>query len=298
MKKFFSQNFLYRLVALVLAILLFAYVKTDHLTSTRVAGTDSNQNKTALMSTKTTTISMPVDLDINTSKYVTSGYQENVKVTLTGSSALITTLTNTRNFKVYLDLQNYGPGKYTVKYKVDGLGKDIKYKINPATAKITIARRKTKSFEIRYRYDTNMVKSGYVMGNVKSSTTTVQATGSADDINRISQVVADVNVPSNATKDVYARTVLQALDTNGNIVNVVLTPQSINVTLPISKAESNSKKSDSSSNQSSSDSSSSSNENSDSTSKDATSSASVADDSSFSNSSSSSSSSTDETQAN
>lgn len=298
MKKFFSQNFLYRLVALILAVLLFAYVKTDHLTSTRVAGTNSDQNKTALMSNKTATISMPVDLDINTSKYVTSGYRENVKISLTGSSALITTLTNTRNFKVYLDLQDYTPGKYTVKYKVDGLGKDVKYKINPSTAKITIAKRKTKNFEIRYRYDTNMVKSGYVIGNVKSSNTTVQATGSADDINRISQVVADINVPNNATKDVTARTVLQALDTNGNIVNVVLTPQSINVTIPISKSESDSKSSSSNSGQSSSSSDSNSNDGADSTNSDDTASTSDSSQNDSSDDTDSSSSISSETQAN
>lgn len=237
MKKFFTKNFSYRLIALVLALLLFAYVKTDHLTSTRVSGTDANQNKTALMSTKTATITMPVDLDVDSSKYVVSGYQERVKITLTGSSAMITTLTNTRNFKVYLALQDYAPGKHTVKYQVEGLGKDIRYRIQPEKSKITIVHRKTKKFEIRYRYDTNMVKEGYTMGNVKTSVTTVQATGSASEIDRISQVVADVNVPSNTTEDISARSVLQALDSNGNIVNVVLTPQSVNVTIPVSKAK-------------------------------------------------------------
>jgi YbbR domain-containing protein len=252
MKKLFTQNLGYRLVALILAVLLFAYVKTDHLTSTRISGSDSNQNNSALMSTKTATISMPVDLDVNTSKYVVSGYRENVKVTLSGTSAMVTTLTNTRNFKVYLDLQDYKSGEHTVKYRVTGLGKDIKYKINPETAKISIAKRKTKDFEIRYRYDTNMVKEGYTMGNVKSSTTNVQATGSAADIERISQVVADINVPSNATEDISARTVLQALDANGNIVNVVLTPQSVNVTIPVKKSETKAKNSESTSDQSSS----------------------------------------------
>lgn len=252
MKKLFTQNLGYRLIALVLAVLLFAYVKTDHLTATRTSGGDSNQNNSVLMSTKTTTITMPVDLDVNTSKYVVSGYRENVKVTLSGTSALVTTLTNTRNFKVYLDLQDYKAGKYTVKYKVTGLGKDIKYKIDPELAKISIARRRTKNFEIRYRYDTNMIKEGYTMGNVKSSTTEVQATGSATDIERISQVVADVNVPSNTTEDISARAVLQALDVNGNIVNVVLTPQSVNVTIPVTKVASKAKSSASTSSSSSS----------------------------------------------
>lgn len=252
MKKLFTQSLGYRLIALVLAVLLFAYVKTDHLTATRTSGGDSNQNNSALMSTKTTTITMPVDLDVNTSKYVVSGYRENVKVTLSGTSALVTTLTNTRNFKVYLDLQDYKAGKYTVKYKVTGLGKDIKYKIDPELAKISIARRRTTNFEIRYRYDTNMIKEGYTMGNVKSSTTEVQATGSATDIERISQVVADVNVPSNTTEDISARAVLQALDVNGNIVNVVLTPQSVNVTIPVTKVASKAKNSASTSSSSSS----------------------------------------------
>jgi YbbR domain-containing protein len=251
MKKLFTQNLGYRLAALVLAILLFAYVKTDHLTSTRVSGADSS-SKTALMSNKTTTISMPVDLDVDTSKYVVSGYREKVKVTLSGSSAVITALTNTRNFKVYLDLQDYHSGTHTVKYKVDGLGKDIKYQINPDDAKIKIAKRKTKEFKINYRYDTNMVKEGYVMGDLKSSTTTVQATGAANDIDRIAEIVADININGNTTKNVSAHPSLQALDANGNIVNVVITPQTVDVTIPVNKTEKKTKTEDSASTSSSS----------------------------------------------
>ena len=234
MKRLIGSNLGYRLLALVLAILLFAYVKTDRLTVTR-NNTDTNQNKSALMTTKTATIEMPVDLDINTSKYIVSGYRENVKVKITGPSALVTTLTNTRNFKVYLDLNEYALGKHNVKYKVTGLGRDINYEVQPTSANINIAKRQTKSFPISYRYDTNMAKNGYTMGNPKSSTNTVQATGAAGNVAQVAQVIANVSVPSNSTSDVSTRTVLQALDANGNVVNVILTPQSINVTIPITK---------------------------------------------------------------
>ena len=56
---------------------------------------------------------MPLDLTVNSQKYVVSGYPQYVKVKISGPSALVTTTMNTQNFKVYANLNNLGSGEHT-----------------------------------------------------------------------------------------------------------------------------------------------------------------------------------------
>ncbi|WP_353990011.1 CdaR family protein [Pediococcus argentinicus] len=244
MRKFFTRNWMYRLLALIFAVLLFAYVKTDKGASTRVSGIASHQDTSILMSERTATMTMPVDLDINNSDYIVSGYPAEVKVKLTGPSALVTTTVNTQNFKVYLPLQGLSTGDHRVAFKAQGLNKDISYQITPDKTDVTIAHRKTETFAIQPRFDKSMVAKGYVIGTPKLGSTTVKVTGSVADVSKISQVVADISVPKGTKADLNSQVLLQALDANGNIVNVILSPQTVNVTLPISKEKKADQKND------------------------------------------------------
>lgn len=242
MKNFLTRNWMYRILALLLAIALFTYVKTERLSSTRFTGVRSNNNS-ILMSNKTSTITMPVDLDINNSQYIVTGYPAKVKIELTGPSALVATTVNTQNFKVYLGLRGLSTGTHRVSFKTSGLNKDLSAQVEPSTTKVTIAERKTESFDIQTRFDKNLVKKGYVVGTPQLSSLATTATGSTSDIEKISQVVADVSIPKDTKSDLHAQVMLQALDSRGYIVNVILSPQTINVTLPISK-QSDKQKSD------------------------------------------------------
>ena len=54
-------------------------------------------------------------------------------------------------------------------------------------------------------------------------------------IDSIAQVVANVSLSHNTRSTVDQEVLLQALDENGNTMNVVLAPQTVHVTLPISQ---------------------------------------------------------------
>ena len=104
---------MYRLLSLFFALLLFFYVSYQRLGTTRVSDKEVANSK--LTTTKTLSLKVPLTLNVDNSKYYVTGYPEEVKVDISGPSALVTTLDNTRNFEVYADLSDLKSGRHTVR---------------------------------------------------------------------------------------------------------------------------------------------------------------------------------------
>ncbi|KRK37512.1 YbbR-like domain-containing protein [Levilactobacillus parabrevis] len=224
-------TWLYRILALILAILLFFYVNSTK-SSNNSQSTSSNTN-TSLTATKTMTVSVPLQLNVNSNKYFVTGYPQKVKVTLRGPLALVTTTANTQNFKVYAALSDLGVGKHRVTLHQEGLNHEIESSISPAKITVDIEPRKTVSFPVKVRYNSQNIAAGYSAGKATSDVTSVKATGAANEISRIKQVTAQLTVPQNSKKTVNSQAVIEALDSSGKTVNVILTPSTTTVNLPI-----------------------------------------------------------------
>lgn len=149
-----NTKFLYQLVSLLFALLLFFYVNYQRLGSTRT--TDNKpQAPAALMTNKTVKMTMPLAVNVDNDKYFVTGYPEKVQVKLSGPSAMVKAMDNTRNFEVYADLSKLKSGTHTVKFKTSGLSKEVTASIDPDSAVIKIERRKTITMPIQTRYDTD-----------------------------------------------------------------------------------------------------------------------------------------------
>lgn len=246
MKAFWKERWVYRILALILAVLLFTYVKSDQTSLNNTASNGSSSDAT-LMANKTKTLTVPLELDVNSSKYLVSGYPSKVKVKITGPSALVTTTTNTQNFKAYVSLRKLGVGKHKVQIKEEGLNKELAYSFDPQSINVTIANRKTKTFAIQPEVNKDVIAKGYEAKAAILRSQTVTATGSVSEINRITQVIAKINLPNNTKKEITTQVLLQALDNNGNTVNVILDPQAVSVTVPVQKSASSLDSSDESS---------------------------------------------------
>ena len=248
---FFNSTWFFRLTALVLALFLFAYVNSSKSGFLRQT-TRSGQTST-LMANKTVVVKMPLDLKVNSQKYVVSGYPQYVRVRITGPSALVTTTTNTQNFSVYANLSKLGTGEHTVKLKISGLNGELSSRVNPSTIKVKIQPRTTKTMPVTIRLSSKTVSGNYKVGTATSSLSNVQLTGAKSEVKRVTKVVAYVSMPKSATSDLRRQVTLQALDKNGRTVNVVVMPSTVTITVPISATKSSSD-SDSSSSDSTSDS--------------------------------------------
>lgn len=227
--EFLESKAFYRILALIIAVSLFSYANSNRMMS-------SNRSTTLLTSTRTQTISTNLKVNYNSDNYFVTGYPEKVKIRLTGSSALLTTLVNTGNFYVYADLNGLGVGTHTVKLKASGVANDINYKIMPETIKVTIAKKATKKMPITVNYDSSRIKSGYAASAASLSQNYVTLSGAQATLDKVASVVASVNVAAGTTSTINQKVTLSALDENGEALNVIFSTPAVQVTLPISKA--------------------------------------------------------------
>ena len=239
--RFLNSTLFYRLSALVLAIFLVVYVTGSTGNDTRLARQDNPSRVSSLTSTKTKTVSMPLQLNINSNKYFVTGYPERVKVKITGPAALVTATTNTQNFSINADLSKLSMGKHKVTLKADGLNKELTYQIEPKTINVTIAHRETITMPVHVKYDANSLASGYQVGTPTTSVNSVTVTGATSEVEQVAQVVAPINWTKNSTSTLTATVQLEAQDANGHTVNVVMTPSTASVTVPITSNESSKK---------------------------------------------------------
>lgn len=230
-KLFFKSHTFLRISALVLAILLFVYVNGEKLQNVR--DSDSG-NSSTLTSTVKKTITVPLNVNVNSDKYVVTGYPANVKVTITGPAALVTTTSNTQNFKIAADLSKLGTGTHKVKLKETGINKDLSYAIDPSTITVTIATRKTVTLPVDIQVNSDQLPDSYKVGKATSSIDSVKVTGASADISKINRIIASVTIPKNTKSDLSRKVTLQAIDSNGNTVNVVISPSTTTVKVPIS----------------------------------------------------------------
>lgn len=229
---FFENVWVLRIVSLILALLLFTYVVGSKTSSTRQTARNSQNN--ALMATKTETLKVPLEIKANAEKYVITGYPEYVKIKITGPSALVTTTANTQNFKVYADLTKLTLGKHEVSLKASGLNKDLHYSLNPAQIKVKVQTRNTATVPVEVRLSSHSVNGDFQVGTPKAALDKVQITGAKDEVKQVAKVIAYVNLPKNAQSTLHRTVTLQAINVKGQTMNVVIMPNTMDVTIPIS----------------------------------------------------------------
>ena len=71
------------------------------------------------------------------------------------------------------------------------------------------------------------------MGTPRTDIDHVQISGSREEVNKVDRVLAFVAMPTKATSDIHRLVTLQAVDKNGQTLNVVIEPNTTNVTIPI-----------------------------------------------------------------
>lgn len=103
--------------------------------------------------------------------------------------------------------------------------------------KVTLHQKRTRQIPISLDLKNKAkLPEGYETGKVDFSPKSVYVTGPDDYISSIESVRASVDV-SNAKDNVETRVPLRAYDSQGNLVDVLIDPKSVNVTVPISKPE-------------------------------------------------------------
>ena len=230
MKDFWNKRWFIKVVSLLFAILLVIYIDS---TQTGFV-TQGESRKTRQTANETQTISVPLQVSIDTDKYYVVGYPEKVKITLEGSNALVTSTVNTQSFRTYIDLTHKKIGKQTVRVQVTGLNSQLSYTINPATVNVDIERRKSRTMPVQIEYNKNAVANGYNVGTATVDPQKVEVTGAKGEVNQIDQIVAKLPLPNGINHSYQRQVILVAEDSKGRQLNAVITPSTANVKLPVS----------------------------------------------------------------
>ncbi len=229
MKRFMNQKWFLSLVSLLLAILMVIYIDETQ-TGFVTQGQNSRTRQTA---TETQTIKVPLQVSVDTDRYYVVGYPEKVKISLTGSNALVTSAINTQNFRAYIDLSSLQVGQHKVKVKVTGLSKQLSYRLSPNTVTVDMEKRKSRSLPVQIEYNKNAVASGYHLGKASADPGQVNVTGARSEIDQIDQIVAKPELPNNLDHDYSRQVMLVAEDKRGRQLNVVIQPTAVHVEIPV-----------------------------------------------------------------
>lgn len=230
MKQFWTKKWFFRLVSLLLAILIVIYIDS---TQTGFV-TQGEPSKTRETATETQTIRIPLQVSVDTDQYYVVGYPEKVKVTLSGSNALVTSAINTQNFRAYIDLTKEKIGKHRVRVRLSGLSKQLSYTVSPRTVTVNIQHRKSRTMPVQIEYNKNVVARGYHLGKAKVDPTEVEVTGPQSEINQIDQIVAKTSLPNGLNRNYERQVILMAEDKKKRQLNVVIQPSTATVTIPVS----------------------------------------------------------------
>lgn len=230
MKKIFDNPWMYRLIALIFAVLLFVYINNSQL---GVETSNSDKEEVSQLATSEKTVSATLQIISDTDKYFITGYPEKVSVKLEGPTALVTSTANSQNFKVFIDLTKYKEGTQVVPVEISGLNNQITATLTPKNVTVKIQPRTTKSFPIQIVYNEDNIPSGYETKTATADPSVVNVTGPSSEINKIDHIEARLNVAKNTTDTIEREVMLQAVDADGRQLNVVLTPATTHVTLPI-----------------------------------------------------------------
>lgn len=182
--------------------------------------------------------SQPISVIYNEEAYVVEGLPETVDITLIGSKTDLFIAKQTASSEVKVDLTGLKPGQHKVNLKYSQSNGTIDYKVNPSVATVIIYPKvsETKILSLDL-INQEKLDSKLVISNMEVDDDRVSIKGADYQIKQVATVKALVNVDNIVKQEVGTSTIkdatLKAYDSNGNIVDVEIVPNKIDVDITI-----------------------------------------------------------------
>ena len=226
MDKWMDNPWFIKVVALVLAVLLFGSVPKNDPDKPGDVNVPSDE--------KVETIEeVPVKRIYDTDTLVVSGVPETVSVTLQGPKNLVQQAKTLRNFEVFVDLTDAEIGNQRVPITIKDVSDRLTVTIEPGYANVSIQEKVTKEFSVEAEFNGNIVEEGFIAEKPSVKPNKVQITGAKDVIDRITYVKATVNSSGKVSDTITREASILALDKDMNKLDVVVEPEVVEVTIPI-----------------------------------------------------------------
>jgi YbbR domain-containing protein len=221
--KLIDNRWFIRVVALLLAFLLFFYVYD---------GEDLAINVPQDQETETIT-DVPVKSYYDTENLVVSGVPSTVTIKLSGPRNLLQQAKTSRSFEVYVDLSEAEIGTQRVPIQIKDVSDRLTVEIEPEFANVSIQEKVTQEFKVEPEYNASQVADGYSAEPAVVKPNKVKITGAKDVIEKITYVKATIDLADQIEETVTKEAKILVLDQDLNKLDVTLETDTVEVTIPV-----------------------------------------------------------------
>lgn len=225
MDKLMDNPWFIKILALLLAVLLYSAVPNS--------GGKTNEVNVPGENTSETIADIPVKAFYDIDNLVVTGIPDTVEVTIEGPMPHVQSAKALKNFEIFVDLTNAKIGNQKVKFEVSGLSDKLKATIKPGSITVSIQEKITTELSVEAEFDKDLIKEGYSAGQPIVKPNKVKITGAKNVIDRITYVKATFESRNQLDNTVSQEAQVQVLDKELNKLDVVVEPDTVEVTIPI-----------------------------------------------------------------
>ncbi|KGR77921.1 CdaR family protein [Ureibacillus manganicus] len=225
MDKLFDSPWVLRITALVLAILMFFYVKS-------LLGEGINPTAPNHVDVLT---DVPLEAYYDSDNLIVSGLPDTVDVTIEGPIQIVLNTKLKKDFKVFVDLNALLIGEHRVKIQTEAFSDKLSVKIDPETIPISIEEKVTAELPIEPEMNYNLINEAFVLQSMVAEPSTVFVTGAKSVISSINYVKATVTGNPGIDSSFEQDADVKVLDSKLNKLDVAIEPSKVKVKVELAE---------------------------------------------------------------
>lgn len=222
-------------LSIFLALLLFFYATTTNYKNSE-SSASNNESETYVH----TLSGVPIDIEYDTNKYFISGFSSTVAVKLRGPNRVLLQRESdesTRTFQVVADLRELTDGTQTVTLQLANLPPGVSATLAPDAITVKIGKKVSQSLAVEGVIYSNQLASGYSVSKVTVDVSSVKVTTDEETMAKIDHVEAVAVDISNLDSNYSGTAKLQAVDSDGNALPVVLSETEANIQVVVTQTK-------------------------------------------------------------
>ena len=177
---------------------------------------------------------VPVHVENLDESLEASGIPESVSVVLVGPSLDIYRTNFSNDYQVYLDLQDLHAGEYVLNLQTRNFPESLEVVSIPSSIKVTLAKKVSQTFDLGYRFiNEDQLDSKYSVSVESMDLDSVELRASEATLSRVETVEACIDV-ANQSEDFEQNAQIKAYDSDGNELNVEISPENVHVNCQVS----------------------------------------------------------------
>ncbi|MDI2585728.1 CdaR family protein [Psychrobacillus sp. NEAU-3TGS] len=219
MDKMMGNPWFLRIIALVLAILLFVSVKSDM---------EKNNMNTTSTSVEVLR-DVPVEVYYDDENSVVTGVPETVTVNIEGPSQQVFSTKVMKDYKVFIDLRNVTFGEHRVEFSTENFSDKLKVRIEPVNVNVVIEERVSQEFNVDLDMNESLLAENYIVKSYDMEPKKVVVTGAKSIIDSIGYVKATIVRDQGINKSFEQEASIRVLDADLNKLDVTVEPKTTQV---------------------------------------------------------------------